>query len=130
MDHAHGRAIDTPRHLRMLLADDERLRDDSLNLLAESLLHQRAIYPATAPAVRLIRRLVGDARVPGRPRLIRFLAVVTKVLSDVEGPIADDVRDALADLPTLLRYLVSSDADPAVTEAAAEVLGAGPAVEG
>lgn len=129
MDHAHGRAIDTPRHLRILLADDERLRDDSLNLLAESLLHQRAIYPATAPAVRLIRRLVGDARVPGRPRLIRFLAVVTKVLSDVEGPIADGVRDALADLPTLLRYLVSSDADPAVVEAAAEVLGAGPAVE-
>jgi len=130
LDHAYGRAIDTPRHLRLLLADDERLRHDSLNLLAESLLHGGTTYPATAPAIRLIRRLVGDAHVPGRPRLIRLLGVAAKVLGEADGSHADDVRDALADLPTLLRYLVSSDADPAVTEAAAEVLGAGPAVEG
>jgi len=130
IDHAYGRAIDTPRHLRLLLADDERLRDDSLNLLAESLLHQGSMYPATAPAVRLIRRLLGDVRVPGRPRLIGFLGVVTRVLGDAEGPYADEVRDALADLPTLLRYLVSSDPDPAVVDAATESLGSGAPAEG
>jgi tetratricopeptide (TPR) repeat protein len=125
LDHAYGRAIDTPRHLRLLLADEERLRDDSLNLLAESLLHGGAMYPATAPATRVIRRLVGDPRVPGRPRLIRFLAVVAGTLPKADGPDADDVRDALADLPTMLRYLVSSDGDREVVEAASELLGSG-----
>lgn len=129
LDHAYGRAIDTPRHLRLLLADDERLRDDSLNLLAESLLHEGSMFTATAPAVGAIRRLVGDARVPGRPRLIRFLGVVAGVLGDADGPNADEVRDGLADLPTMLRYLVSSDPDPAVVDAANEVLGAGSAKE-
>jgi hypothetical protein len=119
--HAYGRAIDTPRHLRLLLADDERLRDDSLNLLAESLLHEESLYPATAPAIKVIRRLVGDARVPGRPRLIHFLGLVAKVTGKVDGPHAGEVRDALADLPALLRYLASSDTDPAVVEAASEV---------
>jgi tetratricopeptide (TPR) repeat protein len=120
-DHAYGRAIDTPRHLRLLLADDERLRDDSLNLLAESLLHEESLYPATAPAIKVIRRLVGDARVPGRPRLIHFLGLVVKVTGKADGPHAGEVRDALADLPALLRYLASSDADPAVVDAASEV---------
>jgi tetratricopeptide (TPR) repeat protein len=120
-DHAYGRAIDTPRHLRLLLADDERLRDDSLNLLAESLLHEESLYPATAPAIKVIRRLVGDARVPGRPRLIHFLGLVVKVTGKADGPHAGEVRDVLADLPALLRYLASSDADPAVVDAASEV---------
>jgi hypothetical protein len=83
------------------------------------------MYPATAPAIRLIRRLVGDARVPGRPRLIEFLGAVSGLLTDADGPQADEVRDALADLPTLLRYLVSSDSDSAVVEAATEALGPG-----
>lgn len=122
LDHAHGRAIDTPRHLRLLLADDERLRDDSLDLMAESLLHQRAVYPATAPAIRLIRRLAGDPRVPGRPRLIRFLGVAAGVVGQATGQHGAEAREALADLPALLRYLASSDADPAVVEAASEVI--------
>jgi hypothetical protein len=121
MDHAHGRAIDTPRHLRLLLADDERLRDDSLDLLAESLLHQGSLYPATAPAIRVIRRFAGDPRVPGRPRLIRFLGLVAGIAGKADGTHADEVRAALADLPALLRYLASSDADPAIVEAATEV---------
>jgi tetratricopeptide (TPR) repeat protein len=121
IDHAHGRAIDTPRHLRLLLADDERLRDDSLNLLADSLLHQGSLYPATAPAIRVIRRFAGDARVPGRPRLIRLLGLVAGIAGKADGTHADGVRAALADLPALIRYLASSDADPAVVEAAMEV---------
>jgi len=127
IDHAHGRAFDTPRQLRLLLADDERLRDDALNLLAESLLHEGSLYPATAPAIRVVRRLAGDARVPGRPRLIRFLGLVAGIAEKADGPHADDVRDALADLPALLRYLTSSDADPVVVEAASEVGATGPA---
>jgi hypothetical protein len=51
------------------------------------------------------------------------------MLAKADGPNADDVRDALADLPTMLRYLVSSDRDPEVVEAATEVLGTGLSAE-
>ena len=74
LDHAFGPAIDTPIHLRLLVADDERLRTDALELLRGSLLHQGSVYSATAPAVRLVRRLAADDRVPGRAELVEFLA--------------------------------------------------------
>ena len=73
LDHAYWPAVDTPLHLRLLLADDEWVRDDSLWLLGESLFHQGSVYPATEPALRIVRRLAGDDRVPGRARLIAFL---------------------------------------------------------
>jgi tetratricopeptide (TPR) repeat protein len=125
IDHAYGRAIDTPRHLRLLLAADERLRDDALDLLAESLLRHGSLYPATVPAIRLIRRLAGDGRVSGRPRLIRFLGAASGIIAEAAGPYGDEARDALADLPALLRYIASSDADPVVVEAASEVIATG-----
>jgi hypothetical protein len=41
---------------------------------------------------------------------------------DADGPLADELRDAVADLPTLLRFLVGSDSDAAVVEAANQQL--------
>jgi hypothetical protein len=76
LDHTYGPAIDTPIHLRLLLADDERLRNDALELLGDSLLHQGSVYSATVPAVRLVRRLSADERVPGRGELAAFLGAV------------------------------------------------------
>lgn len=73
LDHAYGPALDTPVHLRLLLADDERVREDSLELLAESLLHQGTIYSATAPALQIMRRMADDDRVPGRERILELL---------------------------------------------------------
>jgi tetratricopeptide (TPR) repeat protein len=122
LDHAYGPAIDTPRHLRLLLADDEHVRGDALDLLSASLVLPGAVFPATAPAVRLVRHLVGDARVPGRPRLLGFLDAARKAAGVADGPFADEVRAAVADLPTLLRYLLSSESEPAVVEAADQLL--------
>jgi tetratricopeptide (TPR) repeat protein len=122
IDHAYDRALDTPRHLRLLLAQDERVRHDALDLLGESLLHQGSVYPATTPAVAVIRRLAADARVPGRARLIGFLGAAAEVARDAAGPDTDQLREALADLPDFLRLVSSSDGDPEVREAAAKVL--------
>ena len=122
LHHAFGPAIDTPRHLRLLLAADEQVRDDALELLGDSLLVEGAVPAATVPAMRAVRRLVGDARVPGRHRLIALLTGCVLAARAAEGPVADELRSVLADLPTLLRYLISSEADPAVTEAATRAL--------
>ena len=115
--HAYGRAVDTPRHLRLLLETDERLRDDALDLLGESLLAEDAVYPATTPAVALIRGLVTDPRVPGRARLVAFLTAAWVAARDASGGGVEDLRRALTDLPMLFAHL-ASDPDPTVREAA------------
>ncbi|HEX9633874.1 MAG TPA: tetratricopeptide repeat protein [Candidatus Limnocylindria bacterium] len=122
LDHAYGRAIDTPRHLRLLLTEDERVRDDALDLLGDSLLQEGLVPPATVPAVRLIRRLAGDARVPGRPRLIAFLTAAAVQAASVEGPPGDELRATMVDLPSFLRYLLSTEPETAVGQAAVQAL--------
>lgn len=122
LDHAYGPAIDTPRHLRLLLADDEQVRNDALELLAASLVIPGAVYPATVPAVRLVRHLAGDARVPGRPHLLSFLGAAATLAREADGPLAEELRAAVADLPTLLRFLVGSDSEAAVVEAATQLV--------
>ena len=121
LDHAYGPAIDTPRHLRLLLADDERVRDDALDLLAESLLHRGSVYPATLPATRLVYRLVGDQRVPGRARLLGFLGTAAEIARGAQAPHGNELAEALGDLPGLLR-LLASDPKPDVRETAVAVL--------
>jgi HEAT repeat protein len=69
-----------------------------------------------------VRRLAGDPRVPRRDRLIALLAGAVRAGRTAEGSAATELGSVLADLPTLLRYLVSSDGDPAVREAAARAL--------
>ena len=73
LDHAYGPGLDTPLHLRLLLATDERVREDALELLAESLLHQGTTYSATAPALRIMGRMAADERVPGCGRIRELL---------------------------------------------------------
>ena len=122
LDHAYGRAIDTPRHLRLLLAEDERVRDDALDLLGDSLLQEGSVPPATVPSVRLIRRLAGDVRVPGRRRLIAFLTAAAVQAASVDGRQGDELRATVADLATFLRYLLSTEPDTAVGQAAVQAL--------
>jgi tetratricopeptide (TPR) repeat protein len=125
LDHAYGKALDSPQHLRVLLSNDERLRLDSLQLLAESILHQGSVYPATAPAMRFVRRLVADPRVPGRPELIGLLAAAQRAAAGDKGLAAQ-----LGDVSSLLGHLAASDPDPQVAEAAVramEELRSGPA---
>jgi hypothetical protein len=122
LDHAYGRAIDTPRHLRLLLADDERVRDDALDLLGDSLLQEGLVVPALVPALRVVRRLAGDERVPGRPRLVAFLTAGAIEAAGVDGPQGDELRAATADLPGFFRYLLSTEPETAVGQAAVQAL--------
>ena len=123
LDHAYGPAIDTPRHVRLLLARDERVRDDALDLLGESLLHQGTVCTATPPVVRVVRRLAGDARVPARGRLVVFLFAAAEVAREAAPtPQRAELVEALGDLPAFLRLLSSSDPDPDVVRAAVAVL--------
>jgi tetratricopeptide (TPR) repeat protein len=119
LEHAYAAALDTPQHLRVLVTDDERLRSDALDLLGESLLHQGTTYPATAPAMRFMRRLALDPRVPGRAALIDMLAA-GHVAADMNDDA--DLRVALGDIPELLSRLAASDPDPAVVEGAVTTL--------
>jgi hypothetical protein len=119
VEHAYAAALDTPQHLRVLVTDDERLRSDALDLLGESLLHQGTTYPATAPAMRFMRRLALDARVPGRAALLDMLAAA-HVAADMNHDA--DLRVALGDVPELLSRLAASDPDPAVVEGAVRTL--------
>jgi tetratricopeptide (TPR) repeat protein len=121
--HAYGRAVDTPRHLRLLLAADDRVRGDALDLLGESLLHQETVYPATTPAVMRIRRLALDSRVPGRDRLVAFLTASWIAARDGGGEHVDGLRRTVADVPVLLARLAASDPDVVVREAASFGLG-------
>jgi hypothetical protein len=109
LEHAYAPALDTPHHLRVLLAEDDRLRSDALDLLGESLLHQGTTYPATAPAMRYLRRLALDPRVPGRAALLDMLAA-----AHVAAGMNDDadLRAELGDVPGLLSRLAASDPDP------------------
>ncbi len=99
LDHAYGPALDTPLHLRLLLASDDRVRGDSLDLIAASLLHQETIYPATIPAARFMRRLGEDARVPGREQLLDFLELAAGVADSGSGPLHRELGEILGDLP-------------------------------
>jgi len=117
LHHAYAPAVDTPRHLRLLLEADERVRDDALDLLGESLLDEDTVYPPTTPAVMLIRRLVTDPRVPGRGRLVAFLTAAWVASRKASGGAVGDLRLALTDLPGLLARL-SVDEEVTVREAA------------
>lgn len=62
--HAYGPALDTPIHLRLLLAEEERLRADALLLLEELLLGSGESSSALAPSITFLTRLAADERVP------------------------------------------------------------------
>ena len=120
LDHAYGPALDTPQHLRVLMADDDRLRADALELLGESVLHQGSVYAATAPAMRFVRRLALDPRVPGRPALLGLLTAAHAVSGDGQDA---ELGKVVGDMPDVLARLAASDPDAAVAETAAALLG-------
>ena len=117
LEHAYGKAVDTPIHIRVLLAEDDRLRQDALQLLAESVLHQESAFSATAPAMRFVRRLLHDDRVPGRAGLVELLGRAHRAANGDPA-----LAGELGDLPGMLSRLAATDRDTAVVEAAVEAL--------
>ena len=75
LEHAYGRAVDTPRHLAALLSDDQGAVTHALEHLDLAVLHQGNAYPATAPVVKVVAGYIDEMAVePGvRDSLLEFL---------------------------------------------------------
>ena len=99
LSHAYAPATDTPGHLRALLSDDVTARDDAVDHLFGSVLHQGTIYPATAPAALAVASYLPDERtaatgadgLPVRGLLLGFLGEVGSSLADVPDDLSPEV---------------------------------------
>jgi hypothetical protein len=67
LTHADGRAADTPVHLRGLADPDSGVRMRAVDHLRGTVVHQGTIFPATAPAVAEVCRLLADESVVSLP---------------------------------------------------------------
>jgi hypothetical protein len=87
LDHAYGRATDTPRHLAALTSANRRARMDALLHLDIALMHQGFPDSATAPATRVVSRMLvtGGLEADVCEEIIEFLGGVahaTRTLRD------------------------------------------------
>lgn len=139
--HAYAAAADTPGHLHGLLSGDEAVQSGALEHLYAAVLHQGTIYPATAPAVRVVAGVLGAdqlrAATESEPLLVhvlRWLAHAFESARDVEprrrSPATAQEADAFwrrlyADDPDAWRPEVSgplaADGEQALLDAAVEV---------
>ncbi|MFC5288265.1 hypothetical protein ACFPM7_14490 [Actinokineospora guangxiensis] len=88
LSHAYDKAADTPGHLATLLDADAAVRARAMGHLWSAILHQGTVYPATAPAARVVAGLLADERAeleldgaPIRIALLRFLGEVAESTS-------------------------------------------------
>jgi hypothetical protein len=106
LHHAYGRATDTPDHLRALLGENSRARNEALDHLWHAVIHQGTLYPATGPVARVVAGLLTDPRIDRdqslRASLLAFLAAVSASLKVIEIDVAALERMAAFDIEPLL----------------------------
>ncbi|ORT54028.1 hypothetical protein [Streptomyces sp. CB03238] len=86
--HAYGTATDTPAHLRGLLTEDEQAISAASEHLWSAILHQGTVWPATAPAAKIVARmLTRPALREGALVFLRQVAVASYL-----GDQADELR--------------------------------------
>lgn len=66
LQHAYGRASDTPVHLRNLLSDSAEVRDHASSELWDSIVHQGNVSEAAIYALPFLLELVGAEKVQGK----------------------------------------------------------------
>jgi tetratricopeptide (TPR) repeat protein len=71
--HCYGPADDVPNLLRLLLADDEQVRQDAWQELTNNLWHQGSIYQATSYAVPFLLRMLQAEDTPEKADILAFL---------------------------------------------------------
>jgi hypothetical protein len=110
--HAYGPADDVPNLLRLLLSDDENVRDDAWHELYSTVWHQNDIYEATAYVVPFLLRMLSYDGPPGKASVLGFLTTVAEGCSGLESHVQSEEetirwREILAkkgqDLETELR---------------------------
>ena len=62
LEHAYGQASETPFHLLALVGNDAAARSQAVAHLDAAILHQGTPCSATAPAARMVARLLSDPR--------------------------------------------------------------------
>jgi len=130
LEHAYGRATDTPRLLRALAQADEAARTDARYWLRASLAHQGTRYSASAAAVPFLVGLALDLATPERGLLLDLLADLAvgdaDAWLDAAHPEEHAAHDAVLHESAALTGLLD-DAAPAVRAGAARVLAMVPA---
>ncbi|MBO0697076.1 MAG: HEAT repeat domain-containing protein [Zavarzinella sp.] len=133
LEHAHGKATDVPVLLRAAACDDPDARDLAFELLYETIWHQGDVYPATAPVVPFLYRLLEADETPDKPQVAHLLATLAGCsfahMPDPTGAYADPAATRRAvgkQLDLLIPYL--RDRDWGVRQAVAWAIGRFPEV--
>jgi tetratricopeptide (TPR) repeat protein len=112
LHHAYGPADDVPNLLRLLLSDDESVRDDAWQELYSNVWHQSDIYEATARVVPFMLKMLTHDGPPGKAAVLGFLITIAEGRSGLESHVQSEIdasrlREILAkegqDLETELR---------------------------
>ncbi len=74
LQHAYGAAEDVPALLRMLLSEEEDVREDAFEQLFGNIWHQGTVYEASAFAVPFLLRMLADERTPDRLGVLTLLS--------------------------------------------------------
>ncbi|HEX8100275.1 MAG TPA: HEAT repeat domain-containing protein, partial [Actinomycetota bacterium] len=76
--HAYGRATDVPTLLEMLAEGSDEQRDHAVHELFGNILHQGAVYEATAPAVPFLAALARAENIPihHRGKILYLLSAI------------------------------------------------------
>jgi hypothetical protein len=125
LQHAYGRATDTPAHLHALEFGDIAARAAALDHLDIAVLHQGFPETATAPAVRAVTALLADGRahpdtVEALLEFLGYAALSVTGLADDRyfAEILPDLADAVAQAyPVVLPLLAASPPDRALFRA-------------
>jgi hypothetical protein len=73
LSHAYGPAADVPRLIRALAEGSEEVRNEAIDALFGTIVHQGSVYAATAPAVPFPIELLEESAVPGREHILHLL---------------------------------------------------------
>jgi hypothetical protein len=118
LEHAYGPAIDTPAHLRALNSADAKARDAATSHLMDDVLHGCFPASATAPAARIVTRMLAqDVVAPDtHGSLVEFLGNIATATgyAQREGSPFAEFRPALEGVvqesfPVVMRFLDAPD---------------------
>lgn len=124
LNHAYGRATDTPGHLRALLHDDAAARKAAMSHLWSAIIHQGTPWTATGPAALVVAGLLADERIergePIRADLLSFLVSVAEAPGEM-GSSGRAARGCLNAAPVLMKVMLKEleNPDPRVRACAA-----------
>ncbi len=110
--HAHGRATDTPGHLRALLTQDSTARKHAVSHLWSAIIHQGTPYTATEPTALVVAGFLNEQLIgrddPIREELLSFLVNVAEACDDADMTLEEIQQFAEFDIDP---YLDSEDED-------------------